>query len=58
MWDDDDAPDAIDDWEGAEEHGHAIGEYLSEQDGYSHPDYPGRNADGTFRRASGRSNRS
>lgn len=43
-------PDPLEDWERAEEHGHAVGEYISEQDGYAHPEFAQRNSDGTFRR--------
>ena len=45
-----DEPDVAEDWELAREHGQAIGDYISEQDGYIHPSEPGRNSDGTFRK--------
>lgn len=50
----DDEPDPIEDWTGAEEHGAALGDYISEQDGYVHKDDSFRNEDGTFRRRSPR----
>ena len=46
----DDEPDVFSDWETAEEHGHAVGEYLSSIDGEAHRDHPNRNSDGTYRR--------
>lgn len=45
-----DEPDALAEWVEAEEHGHALGEYMMETEGDVHPDDPGRNVDGTFRR--------
>ena len=49
-----DEPDAVDDFEGAQEHGHALGEYIGEQDGYVHKDDSFRNEDGTWRRRTAR----
>lgn len=51
----DDEPDAIEDYERAQEHGNALGDYISEQDGYLHQDDSFRNEDGTYRRRTARS---
>jgi len=46
MGDDDSEFDAG--WEAAGEHGHDLGEWILNQDNYSHGEFPGRDADGRF----------
>lgn len=47
--DDEDEPDIYEEFETAQEHGHALGDWMADQDGYHHPALPDRNSDGTFR---------